>query len=77
MSDTIALDEHRQQASITVAELPAVMSPAQLAKELDVSVRTLERWRIDGTGPKYLHPSERIYRYFGADVAAWLEAGAR
>lgn len=55
-------------------ELPATMSPTQLAKELDVSVRTLERWRAAGTGPVFRHrEGSRFYRYYGTDVVAWLE----
>lgn len=53
--------------------LPAIMSPAQLAAELDVSVRTLERWRKSKSGPSYRHPKgTRIYRYLRNDVTEWL-----
>ncbi|QIK64108.1 helix-turn-helix domain-containing protein [Leucobacter viscericola] len=56
-------------------DVPAIMSPGQLAEVLDVSVRTLERWRVDGEGPAFQHPKlpNRFYRYFRRDVIAWLE----
>lgn len=54
--------------------VPAVMSPGQLAVVLDVSVRTLNRWREIGEGPDYQHPEgSKIYRYYRRDLIAWLE----
>ena len=59
--------------TVTDTDLPPIMSPAQLAKALDVSVRTLERWRDTGSGPAFQHPSgTRLYRYLREDVLAWL-----
>lgn len=56
------------------ADVPAVMSPGQLAVVLDVSVRTLNRWREIGEGPVFHHPAgSRIYRYYRRDLIAWLE----
>lgn len=56
-------------------DVPAIMSPGQLAVVLDVSVRTLERWRVDSEGPAFQHPKlpNRFYRYYRRDVIAWLE----
>lgn len=55
-------------------DVPAVMSPGQLAVVLDVSVRTLHRWREVGEGPAFQHPDgSRIYRYYRRDLFAWLE----
>lgn len=78
MSAVIALSNRFEDAAedprIVVRELPAIMSPGQLAKELDVSVRTLERWRAAGTGPEFRHrEGSTFYRYYGTDVVAWLE----
>lgn len=61
-------------AQIEVKALPSIMSPAQLAEELDVSVRTLDMWRANGSGPTPRNPDgTRFYRYYAADVIAWLE----
>lgn len=55
-------------------ELPPFMSPAQLAETLNVSVRTLDMWRANGSGPTPRNPDDtRFYRYYAADVLAWLE----
>lgn len=55
-------------------EVPAVMSPQQLAGVLSVSVRTLSRWREIGEGPVFQHPAgSKVYRYYRRDLIAWLE----
>ncbi|KAM9863099.1 hypothetical protein ACI1US_00984 [Leucobacter sp. BZR 635] len=76
-AEVVALADVRGQESVLAAAaryLPPVMSPAQLGKELDVTVRTLERWRVAGEGPAYQNPNgTRFYRYYGSDVEAWLE----
>lgn len=70
----LQLDLVSMEPGVRVRELPAIMSPGQLAKELDVSVRTLERWRAAGTGPEFRHrEGSTFYRYYGTDVVAWLE----
>lgn len=66
--------ESDDPGAVGINSLPAIMSPAQLAKELDVSVRTLDMWRASGNGPKARNPEgTRFYRYYGQDVLAWLE----
>jgi excisionase family DNA binding protein len=47
-----------------------------LAEELQVSVRTLERWRQEGTGPAFIRVG-RSPRYRRSDVDAWLERQRR
>lgn len=55
-------------------DVPPIMSPGQLADVLDVSVRTLERWRDLKEGPDFQHPEgTRFYRYYRRDLLAWLE----
>lgn len=61
-------------ALLDFEDVPAVMSPGQLAVVLDVSVRTLNRWREIGEGPAFQHPvGSKIYRYYRRDLIAWLE----
>ncbi|WP_299436786.1 helix-turn-helix domain-containing protein [uncultured Rhodospira sp.] len=53
-------------------ELPdPLMTQGQAAAYLSKTVRTLERWRRDGVGPRYLRVGRTI-RYRRADVDAWL-----
>jgi excisionase family DNA binding protein len=49
-----------------------LLTQQQLADELRVSLRTLERWRQQGTGPAFIRVG-RSPRYRRADVDAWLE----
>jgi predicted site-specific integrase-resolvase len=49
------------------------LTPAQLADDLGICAKTLERWRNDGQGP----PITRLGRtvlYRRTSVAAWLTA---
>jgi predicted DNA-binding transcriptional regulator AlpA len=56
--------------------LPAVLGTPEVARFLKVSVRTLERHRIYGTGPKYSKVGRRVF-YAISDVSAWAERGAK
>lgn len=44
---------------------------AQLAEHLQISNRTLERWRLEGKGPKYFKLGSRVL-YSEEQVEAWL-----
>jgi excisionase family DNA binding protein len=48
------------------------LTPAEVAERLRVSVKTLERWRADGGGPRYSRRGQRLVRYFADDVDAWM-----
>ena len=50
-------------------EGPRHVSPYELALRLQVSIRTLDRWRIAGTGPAWMKLNGRI-RYRLEDVIA-------
>jgi excisionase family DNA binding protein len=53
-----------------------LLTQQQLADELQVSLRTLERWRQEGTGPAFIRVG-RSPRYRRSDVDAWLERQRR
>ena len=55
------------------AGLAPLLSSADVAELLDVSMRTLEFWRYAGKGPAYVKVGKRV-RYRPADVEAYLEA---
>lgn len=44
----------------------------QAADLLQVPVRTLERWRLQGHGPPYFHPRGMRVFYLKSDVCDWL-----
>jgi excisionase family DNA binding protein len=49
-----------------------LLTQQQLADELEVSQRTLERWRQQGTAPAFIRVG-RSPRYRRADIDAWLD----
>jgi excisionase family DNA binding protein len=53
-----------------------LLTHLQLAHELQVSLRTLERWRQEGTGPAFIRIG-RFPRYRRSDIDAWLERQRR
>jgi excisionase family DNA binding protein len=49
-----------------------LLTEKQVAEYLNVTVRTVQRWRAEGTGPPVLYARNRP-RYRKADLDAWLE----
>jgi excisionase family DNA binding protein len=49
----------------------SLVSTVEVADQLDVSTKTVEYWRMTGTGPPY-HRVGRHVRYDQADVDRWL-----
>jgi excisionase family DNA binding protein len=49
-----------------------LLTEKQVADYLNVTVRTVQRWRAEGTGPPVLYANNRP-RYRRADVEAWLQ----
>ncbi|WP_247422778.1 helix-turn-helix transcriptional regulator [Ralstonia pseudosolanacearum] len=45
---------------MTTAPLPVLLSPRQLASRWGLSEKTLERWRMLGTGPMFLKLGARV-----------------
>ena len=50
-----------------------LLTPRQAATILNVSAKTLERWRQTRTGPVYIHVGHAV-RYRETDLAAWVDA---
>jgi excisionase family DNA binding protein len=48
----------------------------QLSDLLNVSTRTLERWRVEGVGPIYVKVGRRVL-YRREDVETWLTERVR
>jgi predicted DNA-binding transcriptional regulator AlpA len=47
------------------------MPPEKLAERLSVSLRTLERWRVNGEGPRFLRVGPRRVIYPVAEIERW------
>jgi predicted DNA-binding transcriptional regulator AlpA len=52
----------------------AILNTPQAAKVLNVTSKTLERWRKAGKGPKYVQLSERRVGYTGRNLREHVEA---
>ena len=52
------------------------LSTTNLAEYLHVSPRTIERWRVEGNGPRFVKAGHRVL-YKSEEVNAWLEAASR
>jgi predicted site-specific integrase-resolvase len=51
------------------------LSQKHLSQALSISERTLERWRLEGSGPIFIKAGRRVlYRW--EDVERWLAQGA-
>lgn len=53
-----------------------LLTETEAAEILGLSIRTLQAWRLTGGGPRYAKIG-RLVRYSNADLAAFVEAGAR
>lgn len=60
----------------TATPWPRFVRTPEAARLLDLSPRTLEKHRCDGTGPIYHKLGGRVV-YSVADLHAWVEASAR
>lgn len=54
-----------------MGEFPAIGSNADLADYVKVPVKTIEKWRHEGTGPKGFRVGRHV-RYRREDVEKWL-----
>ena len=53
-----------------------LLTQQRLSDLIDVSERTLERWRVEGSGPVFCRAGRKIL-YRPDDVDAWLIASRR
>lgn len=54
-----------------------LLKPAEVAEQLGVTERTLERWRQTGDGPAFLKFSRQTIRYRQAELDQFVEAKVR
>jgi predicted DNA-binding transcriptional regulator AlpA len=56
-----------------VADADALLDEAQAAELLSLSSRTLQAWRLNGSGPSFVRAG-RAVRYRRRDLLAWMDA---
>ena len=56
---------------------PILLSEKEVGQLLGFSVRTLQKWRGEGGGPKFVQVSPRAIRYRMVDIEAWIEGRLR
>ena len=54
----------------------SLLTQKRLSDLIDVSERTLERWRVEGTGPAFVKAGRKVL-YRTVDVDDWLLANQR
>jgi predicted DNA-binding transcriptional regulator AlpA len=55
-------------------EHDVLMTEKQVSAWLNISLRTLQAWRVRRMGPRYIKLSRRMVRYSHAQVLSWLES---
>ena len=53
-----------------------LLTQQRLSEHIDVSERTLERWRVEGSGPVFCRAGRKVL-YRSEDVEEWLLANRR
>ena len=53
-----------------------LLTQERLSELIDVSKRTLERWRVEGSGPAFVKAGRKVL-YRTVDVDDWLLANQR
>jgi predicted DNA-binding transcriptional regulator AlpA len=56
--------------------MDSLLNQKQAARVLGLSVRTLERHRVAGTGPRWARLG-RLVRYRQSDLTAWVDSNVR
>lgn len=51
-----------------------LLTEEQAAEFLNLSVRTLQGWRCNGFGPKFVRISRRMIRYRRQDLLDWINS---
>lgn len=57
--------------------LSPLMLPEDVAALLGVSVDTVKRWRLEGSGPPAVYLTPRTVRYRRESVEAWANRGVK
>lgn len=55
-----------------VSHVPLVVSEKQAAAMVGLGMRTLQKKRLDGTGPAFVQLTERRIGYLVSEIQSWL-----
>ncbi len=55
----------------------ALLDEKRVAQFLNLNHRTLQQWRLRGTGPRFIRISSRCVRYRYRDLLAWIDERVR
>ncbi len=53
---------------------PLLLTEKETSKITGFSIRTHQKWRIEGRGPKFMRISSRAIRYRRQDIEQWIES---
>jgi len=56
--------------------MPALMRESEVSARLGLSVRTLQKWRLEGRGPRFVKLGNAV-RYDPGDLDAFVREGVR
>ena len=59
------------------APSPLLLTETEAANILGFSIRTLQKWRSQGGGPRFVRVSARAIRYRRTDLDQWIESRLR
>lgn len=54
----------------------ALLTEAEASDLLGLSTRTLQAWRCQGTGPRFVRAGGRAIRYRRRDLIEWMESNS-
>ncbi|MDJ0390858.1 helix-turn-helix domain-containing protein [Roseomonas sp. E05] len=60
------------RATAAASTRPALLTPEDVAAQLGVSRKALERWRCTGDGPRFVRLGHKTVRYRMEDVEAFV-----
>jgi predicted DNA-binding transcriptional regulator AlpA len=65
------------EPNLTQRNPDALIDEHRAAAFLSLNHRTLQQWRLRGTGPQFIRISSRCVRYRYRDLFDWVEARVR
>ena len=78
MAETFSEFSPAAAVGVAAASIPthpyALLDEGQAAQVLNLSIRTLQAWRLRGGGPNFVRVSSRCVRYRNSSLAAFIEA---
>ena len=59
------------------SQQPILLTEKEAGKLLGFSIRTLQKWRVYGGGPRFVRASARAIRYQRCDLDEWIQSCLR